>query len=357
MAATNGRVDCLDGLRCIAVCSVIVHHYAPAQSPLNSLGIPWGAIGIQLFFVLSGFIITSVLSGPYAVRGPQPFSALVAFYISRVLRIFPLVYISVAFLALFAFAGNDVNFYLHSLTMTVAYYANSLGYFPPFTGHFWTLTAEMAFYLTWPLIWMMTPPAVRLWVALACYIAAFSLHPFLIADGKMPWVLPAVRMDAFLLGATVATLVHSPYRTSVMTGLAIAGCWLSIVALVADARGLRPIISLVHTLNILFAGVVLWAATTQRASFLTARPVVYIGLISFGLYVWHMVLRVLIPYVNPVLGLPTGLAWIWLVPLLLAVASFTYAYVETPTRRISAACRRRLLEASPTCAPSQVAPV
>ena len=136
----------LDTLRALAVTGVIVHHYVPAHE-LGILAIG----GVELFFVLSGFLITRLLLAARreVERGRQHrAAALGRFYARRALRIFPLYYLVVAVLAAVDLPpAREILPWL--LTYTLNFHMASRGYVDHF-AHFWTLAVEEQFYLVWP---------------------------------------------------------------------------------------------------------------------------------------------------------------------------------------------------------------
>src|SRR5436309_834307 len=153
-AVTARRMPQLDGVRALAVLAVLVHHYLSAAWPvLDRAGTSLGFLGVKLFFVLSGFLITGILlEGRLADDTPEGRSRLRflrQFYIRRFLRIFPLYYVVVA-LALICNIAPARQIAIWLLTYTVNIYFSIVGEFPRHFSHLWSLAIEEQFYLVWP---------------------------------------------------------------------------------------------------------------------------------------------------------------------------------------------------------------
>lgn len=150
----------LDALRAIAVLAVMFHHFVPARAqwPLFA-AIPFGQLGVKLFFVLSGFLITGILLRARSKLGDQPravLSALAGFYARRSLRIFPLYYLVIAVcLVLNVPPVRDELLWLatYTLNLRISYQ----GWYPEHVAHFWSLAVEEQFYLLWPWVVLFAP--------------------------------------------------------------------------------------------------------------------------------------------------------------------------------------------------------
>ena len=144
----------LDTLRAFAVTAVLVHHYFTWAN--------WGlgaTLGVKLFFILSGFLITGILlrSRDAATASGHKWSSLVGrFYVRRFLRIFPLYYFVVAVAATINLEpAREILPWL--LTYTLNIYMANLGWFVANFAHFWTLAVEEQFYIFWPWIILFAP--------------------------------------------------------------------------------------------------------------------------------------------------------------------------------------------------------
>ncbi len=211
----------LDGLRGVAVLLVLAFHFlhidgeggAVERTLLSASRTGWA--GVDLFFVLSGFLITGILLD---ARGGQGYFR--AFYARRVLRIFPLYYAYLAVLFLVVprlLPSLDVKSGTQGWLWT--YLGNVLfareGGFEasPYTGHFWSLAVEEQFYLVWPLVVWVLP---RRWLALACVALValagalrFGIHRTTF-NATAAYVLTPARVDALAMGALVAIAAREP---------------------------------------------------------------------------------------------------------------------------------------------------
>ena len=145
----------LDGLRALAVLMVVVHHYVEGG---------WGLaanLGVKLFFVLSGFLITSILLRSRSQSGAAGWNrwrAVRNFYARRFLRIFPLYYLVVALAAILDVEPTR-EYLAWLLTYTLNLKMAAQGWYIDHFAHFWTLSIEEQFYLIWPWVFYSVPAA------------------------------------------------------------------------------------------------------------------------------------------------------------------------------------------------------
>ena len=143
----------LDALRAFAVLAVMVHHFLPVDHYIPTDYITLGMLAVRLFFVLSGFLITGILLG---YRSDEPKNALKRFYFRRVLRIFPIYY-----LTLFVALALQVRSIQQGAFWHLTYTSNFIAPFHPEwmgpASHFWTLAVEEQFYFVWPFIMLFVP--------------------------------------------------------------------------------------------------------------------------------------------------------------------------------------------------------
>jgi len=290
----------LDALRAIAVCMVLAEHLWHGRVDDAYKVFPWGTVGVTLFFVLSGFLISQILLG-YKDKAAGNILALwgslKTFYIRRAFRIFPLYYLlasSLLFLPFYSVThywpyfcfGN--NFYF--------YFLNNWG--QPF-GHTWTLAVEEQFYLIWPFVLLFVPkPNLKTWIVafivsgLVFRLWAFGyLYP---AHGLIGLLTPS-SFDAFGLGALLAYIRR--YENSTFTFL---GGWKTILVLGVLAvcvslnlyyeafnYGILFFFSLAVLSFVAIAQVSL-GKTGIFGPILSASPLRFMGKISYGLYIWHL---------------------------------------------------------------------
>ena len=283
---SDGYLPQVDGLRTLAVAGVIVAHYGIGGS------LPWGHLGVRLFFVISGYLITGILVGSReevaAGRQTVP-GALGVFYARRFLRIFPLYYA--------VLAGSLL---LHRLPARIApwfflYGSNILfardGAWGPL-AHFWSLAVEEQFYLAWPLLVLLIPRRALGW-CLGAMVAGSVVWRLAVqlagANGMWSDILLPACLDSLALGALLAHAESSAplervRRWSRITFLAGAG-----VTVAAFLDAARLALFDLGT-SLLFMCLVFRARLGLRdplGRFVESRPVVYVGKISYGVYVFH----------------------------------------------------------------------
>jgi len=366
-------VAALTGLRGVAALFVFLFHYAyfnpdvdlvlqmPVIGKLLIFPFKMGWAGVDLFFVLSGFLLTL----PFAharLAGTDP-PAMGRYYIRRVQRVFPAYYAQLAIILLVGgwfvtwrpLDGLDL---LAHLGMVFNIGPNPVS---PMVGVWWTLPVELSFYLLLP--WLVSSMSPRRWPwVLALTVVLSMLYRYWSAahQAELPierTVVLAVHLPGslpeFTFGATAAFLVHwlslkgfrKPAQPMlgvlVFAGLALAGIWLWFaVWAYRDVywRGHWGMIGGPAAMG-LFLSISLmglyWGSRLGR--WLFANPVVYfLGLISYSLYLWHFIVLQQAPKVfgeawDELAGLPRFLASLALV---VAVAALSYYLFERPFFRL-----------------------
>ena len=313
-ALSRRHLPALDGVRGIAILFVLVHNLSIREHGSGPLVAAWDAlvncgwIGVQLFFVLSGFLITGILLDDR--DRPRP---LRTFYIRRAVRIWPLYYVFLVGYAIFVLP--HVGALASSFVWYVLYLSNwsDLAREPlPYIGHFWSLAVEEQFYLTWP--WLVTKvrPAVTAWVCIAlailALVARIAMHQL---DVGALWTYEATfsRMDALALGALVAVALRDPrWRASLDKALKPAAllAGLGLLVVIARTHGLDRHNSFVElyaysALAVLFAAWVAWLATRPESKSFATRllesaPLRAAGRYSYAAYVLHFPLKGAILY-------------------------------------------------------------
>jgi peptidoglycan/LPS O-acetylase OafA/YrhL len=336
----RGHMPALDGLRGIAILLVLAHGFdviqtrgGPGHDVDMVLDVGW--IGVQLFFVLSGFLITGILldtrSSPHYFR---------TFWVRRALRIFPLYY-AVLTIAL-VFGASSI--YLWTYTSN---FAEPLGHAQPVFPHFWSLAVEEQFYFLWPVVvWLVARRGV---VALSFALSALAIASRLYArhhwGQEAAYMFTPCRMDALALGAGTAALIRSDRLRRFVAnrnaaGLGITGGLIILAGAVIGhvSRTAAPMQVDGYTIIAIGFAVMLVAAlppTGMPARILSWSPLRYIGRYSYGMYVFHAPLHILVglPLLERVQwqqGTAFGLAYMIGATLItLALAALSYHLYES----------------------------
>jgi len=277
------RIEGLDGIRMIAVSAVVVSHFFESSQNVRELHL--GHFGVMLFFILSGFLISSIIL-KQKIRGLPLQSFLKQFYVRRTLRIFPLFYLSILVFSIFGKGFGDF------LGWHLGYASNFLlakeG--SGFLGtHFWSLAVEEQFYLIFPLFLFTCKPRWEsaIIAGLIC-MGMLSRCLFWNVDSLNSNFdrLLTTNLDCLGLGAALALSKIRAHSDRLVFLLCAA--YLTIA--ISLCNGLTS----VHAALIsMFAMSIAWVDRHQDArliQFLELKPIRYIGQISYGLYVWHYLL-------------------------------------------------------------------
>jgi peptidoglycan/LPS O-acetylase OafA/YrhL len=332
----------LDGLRCLAILPVIWHHATPRLLP-GVLG--KGAVGVDLFFALSGFLITTLLLRERRATGRVH---LAAFYARRGLRIFPLYYLVLAFYALRALqtqASSEVaRHFLHALPLHATYTSNwFLNYDVPHPVMFafsWSLCVEEQFYWIWPGLLAF----VKQRALLACLMGGAVVLDTLAEHAALSSVLPPGSLGLRVLtsfatpigcGSLLALLLDTRrgfatahvllgWRWSAPLLLALSAYWLTIPA--------TPYLSLSLTLAALVGAVAL-RGDNGLAWLLERAAVRRVGVLSYALYLLHITALGLVRRFLP--ALQDSALWVFALglPLSLVFAEVAHRLVEVPCLR------------------------
>jgi peptidoglycan/LPS O-acetylase OafA/YrhL len=309
----GGHIPALDGIRGLAILLVLAGHFTAyggfraevAVDRAYHLIAMLGGVGVDLFFVLSGFLITGILVD--AKGGDRFFRN---FYMRRVLRIFPLYYGALVFffvvLPWFRAGDPDLDALLAEQGWYWSYLANVRMAFhgwPAFhsIGHFWSLAVEEQFYIVWPLVVFLFRRRSLLVICAACVVASLGFRTLSWWVGYHPMinVLTVNRMDALAAGAFMALLARGPGRMARLTRWAplLAGVTGGVLlAMILWTHGWVPKMPVYRTvgrslLALFFAGLLIVAITSPRRTllgrFFTHRVLIFFGVYSYGIYVIH----------------------------------------------------------------------
>ncbi len=272
----------LDGLRAVAVAAVVWFHYTDFQ---YICGVPVGTLGVQLFFVLSGFLITGILLRYGSGRATDKLYFLRNFYILRALRLCPLFYSTLALLIIL-----NAPTYREYIFWHVLYLSNVFQFLfkvDTYGTHFWTLAVEEQFYLCWPLIVLFLRPRQVVYICVTLIVAA-PVFRYVFRDIEYANRLLPAALDFLAAGALLACFhLRLPVSTAnwVVDLLAIFGVFGAAAGLVLPALFLIP-----TSVCLIFTWII-WRARVGFSgaigSALMSPPLVGIGRVSYGIYVLH----------------------------------------------------------------------
>jgi len=344
------RIPTLDGLRAISITLVLLNHlvgtqYYPARlSPLGQ----FGNFGVRVFFVISGYLITSLL---IKEQGRSGSISLKNFYLRRVFRIFPAAYTYILVLGLLNARFGILR--QHDLFFAATYLTNFHLNRAWYVGHLWSLAVEEQFYMLWPVVLAFWGIKRGSRVALATIL----LSP---AARVVSWyALPAMRERIGEMFFTVA----DPIAFGCLLALQRRWLWeqrwylaimksrwfflVPVAALALRFTGQHPMINFVIAQPLMNIGIVLtldWCmshANSPVGRFLDWKPIAFLGTLSYSLYLWQTL------FLNhfsqtPWTAFPINIIFA------LVVALASYKLVEQPFLKL-----KEMLQAKPVSAPSR----
>ncbi|MEG0027323.1 MAG: acyltransferase family protein [Raoultibacter sp.] len=349
-------IPSLDGLRAFAVLAVILYH-------LNANWAPGGLLGVTVFFVLSGYLITGLLIEEW--KSTKTID-LKNFWLRRARRLVPaIVFLLLCILVLTTLFNHELLTKMRpDIIPSLFFYSNwhyifsNLSYFdalgaPSPLTHFWSLAIEEQFYLVWPLILLALFKArttkkafCRIIIVLAAISAlAMALLFDPAADPSRVYYGTDTRAFSLLIGAWLAFVWPSTQfaqqsaKLPRKTFFALNGCGIGagigLICLVAFTNGFSPFLYRGGILLASLCTAVMIAVAVHPQSLLSkgfaARPLVWVGKRSYGLYLWHYPLLLLM---NPrnYTGETSPLMYLAQFAIIVACAAFSYRFIENPVR-------------------------
>jgi peptidoglycan/LPS O-acetylase OafA/YrhL len=296
-----GRNASLDGLRGLAILLVVASHASAGRFPLG------GMVGVTLFFVLSGYLITTLLLAERRDRGSVD---LRAFYMRRALRLAPALVLLLIVTPLLLLLLQDPHLdgrMLPASAITALYLSDFFragGDTLVDYGHTWSLAVEEQYYLVWPALLLLVLarwlPRRRLWAAvllLALLFAAWRLYAALTFGFDRVYFALDTNAFALLLGALLAVRPVTLGTRSAQAAAIVAPAGLLVVAILPVGNSGAAYLEGLTLGAVLVGAMALVAVMGARArrwpwSF---RPLVVAGRLSYGLYLWHEVLYLSTP--------------------------------------------------------------
>lgn len=318
--SSSSRVPQLDGVRGVAILMVLVAHFSNFGAHDRTFGLDRlyyffaesGAFGVDLFFVLSGFLITGILLDTKH-RTRHYFRN---FYVRRVLRIFPLYY---GFLAFMVFGLPVLARLMHHpdagmtdnlkriqwmFWLYVSNFGDVLGIDVNGTavGAFWSLAVEEQFYLVWPLVVYLCAPKTLARVCVILVVLALLIRIGFSIAGLRWWMFTFARMDSLAIGALGAIVVRQPgvrwpSPGTIWTVVAVMSVLAFVVMPALPQTAWTPLVESWRVLCFSVAfGLLILLSVMRRGgrwlgALLSSRVLVFFGTYSYGLYVVHSLIR------------------------------------------------------------------
>ena len=351
----------IDSLRALAVLAVIIYHV-----DVNYL--PGGFLGVDLFFVLSGYLISSLIIKEYRKTGSLN---LYNFYIRRARRLLPAVYFMITVGLVVMVLFNEVLLRKSHLDAIFGYIYSSnwwyifhkLDYFDSFGAqspfkHLWSLAIEEQFYMIFPLLFLLVNRKKKskdgtyklnknfLYVVLGLILVSLIAHILLFDINNISRIYFGTDTRAFSLLVGVVGAILYPMERLHAKVTPQQNMLYSVVSLVSIATLITVMIYTSEYNTLLYRGGFLLVAIlgliviissgkqhTLMSRLLSLKPVVFIGKISYSLYLWHFPVLVLTTPVSEI-GNPNIFFVILRIVLTFAVAIVSYVFVETPIRKL-----------------------
>jgi peptidoglycan/LPS O-acetylase OafA/YrhL len=350
----------IDGLRAIAVISVVAFHLFPKLCK-------GGFVGVDIFFVISGFLISSII---YGELESDTFS-LSEFYVRRIRRIYPALFLVLCFVCLAGWAlllPTDFITLGKQILGGSTFVANFVlwrqsGYFDQDSSlrpllHLWSLGVEEQYYLIFPLICMTFYRSRSRWTLPAVFLAITAVSLFLNVAfvarySAATFFLPFARLWELFLGAGLSLCLQRNFQAQAENsliekwkhGIGFLGLALLVVSVFGIDQsdqfpGWWAILPTIGACLVILAGQSSWV----NRGILSTRLAVFLGLISYPLYLWHWPILSFMRIANADWGINfSPIQVMALISLMFLLAYLTYRHIELPLRRINQRTERRRL--------------
>jgi len=288
----------LDAVRAIAVLLVLIWHGFPLHHLINR--VPNGPIGVNMFFVLSGFLISRILMTDKRKAEQAGLSRLLVFknfFVRRALRIFPIYYLLIVILwAVNGYAGSNTEANMgYFLTYTSNFYFFKIRQWDGILSHTWSLAIEEQFYLVWP--WLILFVHKRFLLPLIGSIIVLGVAAQYAVAGTFGDYLPHACLNAFGAGAFLAWVMV--YRSAalpriypLLVGLSIVAFLVLCFEVVTGHWYYVPVRIIVAVMTTWLIAHILYKPDSLYGPFswvLNNKALIFLGKISYGIYLYHPV--------------------------------------------------------------------
>jgi peptidoglycan/LPS O-acetylase OafA/YrhL len=342
---STGRRRELDGLRLFAILGVLLDHlWGFPKAPWIFGGTNVGVWGVRLFFILSGFLITSIL-----LRGEGLPRAGFAgrFYARRALRIFPAYFGVLGAVLLFELPQRQHLAWLASFSAN--FYVFLHGHWLGSLSPYWSLAVQEQFYLVWPLLLLFVPRRWVLRILVVLLIAAplfrlyESYHYGATASGSLAFsqTFPLGVADGLAIGALLALLAHAGVRRSRVVAPAAPAAVLFVALLALSHYGIavHEKVAFLDTAGLVVLGALVYSCYGGVAGLpgrvLRSRPIVQLGRVSYGIFLYHELVGYSVRWIqrhthHDVIGFRGPLFFLVCACLTMLVALGSWRFVEGP---------------------------
>lgn len=335
----------IDGLRALAVLSVVIFH-------INKEWLPGGFIGVDIFFVISGFLITGILHREIS----EGSFSYISFYNRRIKRILPtffFVVISTSILSALVMLPNDFLYYMKSVGSTLVFSSNmffgfAVDYFSPNTEeypllHTWSLAVEEQYYILFPIALIVLSKIFRggryvvysLLIACITSIIISCLLPLFPSWIKYNYYWLPSRTYELMIGS-IAAIASRGKNTISENGwiLSASGMAMIVISLIfikenPEFPGYIAMIPCIGTALILLSGGREAGAVNK---ILSLKPIVFVGLISYSLYLWHWPILAVMRYISND-GTLNNSQIVIAVAVMFVMSYATWKFIENPVRK------------------------
>ncbi len=335
MQPSGGYRPALDGLRAVAIAAVVLFHDVVTW-------VPGGYIGVDVFFVLSGYLITGILLRETDLRGGVSFRN---FYVRRALRLFPALLLLAGLLItayLLLLDGADRRESVIAALAAVTYTSSPLaaaGYPLGSMLHAWSLSVEEYFYVVWPAVVVLVARARRHRLAIVAGITVAAVA-YRLGAALAGWDLERIyyaadtRAEQLLIGSLLAVvLARGTLPVRAWHGVVAAAALLAFAVTPADLTA--PLYRYGGSTLVALAAATLVVLVVQRpdgaaARLLSTAPFTWVGKRSYGIYLWNPPIAALVGFALPqqVPALPVVLV------LTVVIPALSYRFVEEPFLRM-----------------------
>tara|TARA_B110000977_G_C10972516_1_gene452872 strand:+ start:38 stop:1132 length:1095 start_codon:yes stop_codon:yes gene_type:complete len=290
----------LDSLRAIAVILVIISHWFSKSHILNHF--PNGTIGVDMFFVLSGFLITSILFQNRTIPNVTRGEILKVFYARRTLRIFPIYYLTIFILLAFSkYTGTSIKSdFLYYFTYTSNFNFLIKGHWDGMLSHLWSLAVEEQFYLIWPWLIIFTKKKHLIYIITLFILVGLSSR-LIFNDLSLSRILTTSCFDSFGIGALLSWFIHFKekrlkmfYSISMIFSLILIS--LVIYGNFAFSIHYWTIIPSSTANSIISIWLITYIYINRTSNkrifrfFLDSPILIFLGKISYGIYLYHNII-------------------------------------------------------------------